>query len=140
MTFSLLSLLLACSPSKDSAPVETTDSQDGACGAVSTHVVTVRAKVLVGGQPAAGLRVYLDDRGWEMKSVGEGNTGANGEVEFVADPVTSVENCWGTVLNYWIVAENTDGSTVEDDMNTELFNAIDDGSLVSDVTGFPLEF
>ena len=136
----LVALLVGCGGEepepKDS---EATDSQDGACGEVTTHDVVIRAKVSKPGG-AEGVRVYLDDRAWELAVLGEGVTDAAGEVEFTAAGVTSVAGCWGTLLDYWIVAEDGAGVTVEDDMNTDLFNAIDDGSLVADVSGRPLEF
>ncbi len=131
--------LAGCSSGEDTAVKESAeDTQDGACGDVSTYDVVIRAQVERGGRAAAGVRVYLDDRAWELAELGEGTTGADGTVTFTAAGVTSVDGCWGTLLDYWIVAEDTDGATVEDDMNTELFNAIDDGSLEADVTTRPL--
>jgi hypothetical protein len=45
------------------------------------------------------------------------------------------------VLNYWLVATDPADTTrvVEDDMNTELYNAIDGGTLATDVSDRPLE-
>lgn len=133
-------VMTACSGKTTESAPDTDENEGSGCGEVSSFDVTIVAKVTAGGRPASGYRVFLDDRGWNYTSLGEGTTDASGEVSFVATGVTSVENCWGTVLNYWVVAEDADGNQVEDDMNNELFNAIDDGSLVADVTSRPLEF
>ena len=133
--------LLACSTPDPDETGDTGDADDGACGDVSTHDVRVRAKVVdASGDAAADIDVVLDDRGWEMVELGGATTDAKGEVDFVAVGVTSVEDCWGTVLNYQLVATDpADTSrTVEDGINSHLYAAIDDGSLVADVRDFPL--
>lgn len=133
-----LMLMVGCSGKKESTPKETEDTQ-AVCGDVTTFDVTVQAKVTKGGKAASGVAVHLEERNWEPGTLGEGVTKADGTVEFLASPVTSIDRCWATALDYWIVAE--DGAdTVEDDMNTELYNAITDGSLKADVRDRPLEF
>ncbi len=109
------------------------------CGDPIPYDVEIRARVEDAGGPAAGILVYLDDRGWTYTILGSGTTDAAGEVSFVAQNVTALDGCWGTVLNYQLVAEDEgDGREVEDDMNTELHAAIDDGSLIADVRDFAL--
>lgn len=138
----VLALLTACSTPDDSgtAPVDS-DEHGVECGDPEVFDVQITAKVLSGGKPAEGIEVALDDRGYTGDILGSGLTARNGEVTFTAVGVTSLANCWGTVLNYWVVATDpADTSrTAEDDMNTELHSAIDGGSLETDITDFPLE-
>lgn len=123
-------------------PVEDSGHAGVDCGEASTYDIEVTAMVTSGGRsPAEGIEVVLDDRGWTYSELGSGTTGTDGKVTFTAVGVTSLPNCWGTVLDYWLVATDpADPSrTVEDDMNTELYNAIDNGSLSTDTTDRPLE-
>lgn len=129
---------IGCSGKQDSGKQDTEEEQTG-CGDVTTFDVTVKAAVTRNGRVASGIAVRLEERNWEPGTLGEGTTGADGTVSFLASPVTSIDRCWATALDYWIVADDA-GNEVEDDMNTELYNAISDGSLVADVTGRPLEF
>jgi hypothetical protein len=127
----------------EESPVETGDTSIGGveCGEPSTYDVEVTAKVVdSSGTGVSAIEVVLDDRGWTYGELGGGTTGIDGSVTFTATGVTSLPNCWGTVLNYWIVATDPADSsrTVEDDMNTELYNAIDGGSMAADVSDFPL--
>jgi hypothetical protein len=130
---------LGCTGKEENEPEESDSGGGSGCGEVTTQDITVIAAVIKGGRPVENIRVFLDDRGWEMMSLGEGLSDSQGKVEFVAAGVTGVENCWGTVLNYWLVAEDEEGNSAEDDMNTELYNAIEDGSFVVDTTSRPLE-
>lgn len=128
--------VLACG----GAPSETGDSSDGTieCGASEYYDVSVKAVVQhQTGAPLAGAEVRLEERD-SPRTFGSGTTGADGVVEFTASQVESVPNCWGLVLDYWIVAAVDGADVAEDDMNTELYNAISDGSYEADVTGFPL--
>lgn len=116
------------------------DTDDGAveCGASEYWDVQVRALVQdATGAPLADLPVTIEERNMP-RSFGSGTTGPDGVVEFTAEQVESVPGCWGLLLDYWIVVDCDGTSCAEDDMNTELYNAIEDGSLEADVTGFPL--
>lgn len=136
-------LTVACAEPGDDDDDDDGDNDGGVeCGDPVAYDVEITAKVLdEAGRPAPGIDVLLDDRGWEYAFLGDGQTDARGMVTFTARGVTALDGCWGTVLNYWLVAiDPTDHDrTAEDDMNTELYNAIDDGSLVTDVSDFPLE-
>jgi len=123
---------------KDPNPTDDTD-EDGACGAVSTHMLTLTASVeSETGAPVAEVAVWLEDRGWEPGTiVGQGTTDADGQVMLEALSITSVENCWGTLLDYVLVAEADQGRG-EKEVNHPLYNAILDGHNAADVTAIPI--
>jgi hypothetical protein len=125
--------LAACGAPEEAAPtVEDTD--DGACGAVRTHTLEVRAAVVDDtGSPLAGVRARLEERNWAPGVLGEGVSGEDGAVAFTASDVTDVEGCWGTALDYWLVLEADGYVPLEETMNANLYNAIADGSLVADL-------
>lgn len=148
--------LLACAPADDpsgttpidTAPVATdtattpTDTAPprGACGEITVWDLWLKGKVLDRtGRPALGASVRLEDRGWAPVTVlGTTTTDAQGLFELPITGLTSVEDCWATLLDYVAVAER--GTEVgEADVNTELFNAIQSGTLVADRTLFPIE-
>ncbi|MSQ00759.1 MAG: hypothetical protein EXR71_02575 [Myxococcales bacterium] len=109
------------------------------CGNPVTYDVEIRARVEDAAGAVAGVDVALYDRGWTYVILGTGTTGADGDVSFTARGITALDGCWGTVLNYQLLAEDSAGGrSAEDDMNTELHAAIDDGSLLADVRDFPL--
>jgi hypothetical protein len=159
MRISALGLLLvACSGKSGdttgdtSAPVtadtaDTVDTNDtqttepsGACGDPIQYNLTVIGTVTSGpGQYAPGAHVVLEDRGWEPGTIlGEGVTDNKGVFTLDVVGLTSLENCWGTVLDYVLEADK--GVFYgERDINSNLFNAIEDGSLVADMSAFPLE-
>ena len=129
--------LLACSDGE----VDTGDAPVGACGTPSQHDLTVRVAV----QSEAGallevIEVVLEDRAWNPGALGSAITDADGEVEMEARGVTDLPDCWGTLLDYVLVATDPRGeyATGEKDVNSSLYNAIADGSLEADVRGFPL--
>ena len=141
-TFAFCALLVgwtACFGNKDTdVTVDTDDDDHGACGDVSTWDVFIRARVVQNNANVAGAEVWLEDRGWEPGTIlGDGVTGANGRAEFEAKDITSVEDCWGTLLDYYLVAEKGD-ATGEKAVNTYLHSAIDSGQQ-ADITAFPVE-
>jgi hypothetical protein len=118
-----------------------TDIEDtgGACGAVTTWNVTVIGAVEDAAGAVSGASVRLEDRGWTIGDVlGDATTDADGRFTLEATGVTSVEGCWGTVLDYRLVAEEG-GRSGEDKVNSALFDAIDSGSLEADVSEFPIQ-
>lgn len=138
----VLLFVTACTPEADTGEAPDDTGHAGTeCGDPELFDIEIVAKVLANGKAAPGIEVALDDRGQTGEILGTGTTGPNGTATFTALGVTSLEGCWGIVLDYWLVATDpADTSrTVEDDMNTELYNAIDDGTLQADVTDFPLE-
>lgn len=131
----------ACTPDEDDESDDTGADLGTDCGEPTTYNVSFDAKVVDdGGRGIDGIQVYLDDRGYTGTVLGEGTTGGDGEVKLMAVGVTSLPDCWGTLLDYWLVASDPadESRTAEDDMNTQLFNAIDDGSLSVDARDFPL--
>jgi hypothetical protein len=131
----------ACAPVEDTGDSDSGEEHGIDCGEPESFDVGVAARVEdAEGQGIEGIEVYLDDRGWTLSVLGAGTTGPAGTVTFVAEGVTSLESCWGTVLNYWIVALDPADSarSAEKDMNTQLYNAIDNGTLATDVSEFPL--
>jgi hypothetical protein len=140
---SALPLLALCACGEEPADEEQEDTGDPPgihCGDATTWDVTVRARVEdAAGQGVEGVTVGLDDRGYTYGLLGSGETVATGDVQFVATGVTDLPGCWGIVLDYWLVAYDDAGKVAaEDDMNTELYDAIADGTVLADVSAFPL--
>ncbi len=152
----LLSLLAACQTSgtltvniedtgPDTGPFWHFDTNipepdtDGQCGEVSEHTVQVVGVVHDGsGDGAADAAVRLEDRGWNPgTTLGAGTTNAGGEFELDGLAITSVEDCWGTLLDYVIVAERG-GQRVERGINSQLRASIFDATLDVDLTSLPL--
>ena len=134
--------LLACAGATDTSTVPADTDEPGVqCGDPVVYDIEIVAAAQHGKAPAAAIEIALDDRGYTGDILGSGTTSADGKVTFTAVGVTALDGCWGTLLNYVLVGTDpADGTEVEDDMNAELYNAIDDGSLVADVTAFPLTF
>ena len=87
---------------------------------------------------ASEVTVSLEDRGWNPGEVlAQVQTNEDGEFLLAEAAVTSVEDCWGTLLNYVVVAESALGRA-EKDVNTALFNAIRDGESTVDLRDVPL--
>jgi len=122
-----------------SAPVDDTeDTRLGACGEISTWNVTVLGRVEDAAGAVGGAEVSLEDRGWEpVTGLGATTTATNGSFTVEARNLTAVEGCWGTLLDYVLVA--TEGSrSGERGINHPLYGAIDDGSMEADIRGNPL--
>src|SRR5688572_17678552 len=86
---------------------------EGACGDVSyVDGISAFGEVVdANGAPVAGAAVTLDERVWDNRSVvyGTGTTDAEGKYAFDVDHpdvagLTSVEECWGTAIDYWVTA------------------------------------
>jgi hypothetical protein len=130
-------LLLACSGGE----VDTGDAPLGACGTPSQHDLSVRVAVQSeDGALLEDIEVVLDDRAWNPGPLGSAITDVEGEGELDASGVTDLPGCWGTMLDYVLVATDPRGewATGEKDVNSSLYNAISDGSMVADVRAFPL--
>ncbi|MEQ1505767.1 MAG: carboxypeptidase-like regulatory domain-containing protein, partial [Myxococcota bacterium] len=88
--------------------------------------------------PAAGATVTLEDRAWDPGVLATATTDADGRFSMSVVGLTSVDGCWATLLDYWIVAEKgTDRG--ERGVNSELYAAIIDGTLQADLSSFPIE-
>jgi len=115
------------------------DPPDGMCGDVSEWDLHVRGAVVDDGDdPIAGVDIQLVDYGWVPGTLmATATTDADGHYEFDVTELTSVEDCWGTLLDYVIVATLGD-VVVEDGVNSQLYSAIVDGTLEVDLYTFPL--
>lgn len=135
-------LLWACGG--NAIPEETGSEEDsggGACGEVTTWTVEVRAAAVdPDGAPLSGIEIALEERNWAPGILGAGVTGVDGTATFTAAEVTGVEGCWGTALDYWLVAVDPAGvwADAEDGVNSALYGVIEDGSLDLDLTERPL--
>ena len=131
-------------PTGDTAPTTTepedTEPPQGACGDTLYHTVEVLGLVENSdGSPAVGASVQLEERTFEpqVQVWGEGTvTDANGAFSFTAVDIVEVEDCWGTIVDYAIVAQLGD-SSAEDRINSTVRNAVAFGDPV-DLSFFPL--
>lgn len=120
-------------------PTGDTGEPQGACGDPVLYDMTVIGIVEgPGGEPSQGAHVVLEDRAWNVGDIlGEGFTDENGSFTLAVTGLTSLEDCWG-LLGYYIVADK--GVFYgERGINTNLFNAIYDGTLTVDLSTFPIE-
>lgn len=129
-------------PTDPTAP--TTDTEpSGACGEIAVYDLTLTGTV-VGpyGEAAPDTDVWVEDRGWVPGTIlGTGVTDAYGAFTLTLDNVTSAERCWATLLDYVLVGERTMPAGTQSgelDLNSTLFNAIQDGTLAADLGAFPL--
>lgn len=127
-----------------SAATDPTDTEpSGACGPPIDFDLTLVGTV-VGpyGAPAPGAAVWVEDRGWEPgRILGSGTADPYGAFTLALTDVTSVDRCWATLLDYVLVGERTvpgGAEAGELDLNSALYGAIEDGSLVADLGAFPL--
>ncbi len=138
MHLALLALVFAaCGPSGD----EDSGERVGACGEPTEVDLTLQ--VAVQGSDGVWLQdvdVVLEDRGWTNTVLGGGITDESGEVEFVASGVTDLPDCWGTLLDYVVLATDARGqwSPGEKNANSYLHTAIQDTSMEADMTAFPV--
>ena len=116
------------------------DPPGGACGDFLYHDVVIRGLVEnADGSPAMAADVVLEERNFmsQFQYWGKGTqTDANGAFEFTAVDLLEVEDCWGTLVDYNIVARS--GTTYgEDAINSVLRNAITYGT-AADLSAFPV--
>lgn len=131
-------MLVACGSVAEQDTAVADLDEGGACGEVRTHDVEIRVAVVdAASVPLAGVGVALEERLWAPDELGGGTTDADGLVVFTAAGVTDVEGCWGTALDYWLVLAADGRETIEETMNSNLYNAIADGSLVVDLRATP---
>jgi len=133
----LFLFLLACGSSGSGDSGE----RVGACGDPSEVDLTLKVAVQDSdGNALQDMDVVLEDRGWTSTTLGGGITNAAGEVEFEALGVTDVPGCWGTLLDYVVVASDSLGawSAGEKSANSYLHTAIEDNSMEADLRAFPV--
>jgi hypothetical protein len=121
-------------------PITDTEPPGSACGEIRVWDLTVRGIVQNEQRVGAPFAdVWLEDRGWARTTqvLGSGYTDADGVFEIAITGLTDAENCWGTLLDYVLVAE-LGPQRGEDGINTYLFNAVQSGTLVADVSTNPL--
>lgn len=124
----------------ETGPVYGTGPPTGICGDVTYFDLNVFGVAeYADGSPARGVDIDLEDRGWMPGTLmGSTTTDNEGFFQFQIIDLASVEDCWGTVLDYVLVAEDDEGLFGERPANSVLYNAILDGSLSADFTGAPL--
>lgn len=128
-------------------PTDTTNTQitttdpGGLCGDVTTWDVSFSGLVTAAaGGAAAGAQVWVEERAYSAETViyGSGTTAGNGLFTIDLDQIVSVQDCWGIVLDYYVVAQQGN-ATVERGINPVLFSAIDNGTLEADISAIPLQ-
>jgi hypothetical protein len=121
----------------DTGPVYTGDG-GGACGEVTEFSVTIRGLVTRDGVPEEGASVSLEELAWTNgEYYGSTNTDANGLFALEVEDLVSVEDCWGSALDYVLTAvRGTDSA--EDDINSHLFGAWYDGVSDVDLMDWPM--
>jgi hypothetical protein len=130
-------VLMACGGSE----LQEDTSDPTGCGEPTSHdVVVVFAVVEAAGNGVSNLEVHLEDRAWNPGVLGTGQTDGNGLGELLAEGVTDLPHCWGTMLDYVVVVEDPSNYYIsaEKPLNSYLFGAISDGSLKADFTAFPI--
>lgn len=135
--FLVISLLAACKP--EEAEPEPTDTDPSACG--DEHVealVTITGKVTADDAPVAGAEVVIEERNYDPGVLGETVTAADGTFVLEARDVVWVEDCWGTLFDWYVVA-NEGGRTGEKGVNSRMHGAITDGSFAFDMTAAPVK-
>lgn len=133
----ILAALAACGGGGDEAstqePTETgTDTRtigQGACGDVSQIDATITGLVAYEEAPVGAATVRLEERLWEQKVYTTEIAGADGRVTLAGTGLWSVEDCWGSAIDYWVVADGLapDGVTAvhgEKPVNQYIFNLV----------------
>ncbi|MFT5453666.1 MAG: hypothetical protein ACI9K2_000140 [Myxococcota bacterium] len=140
----LLLVLVVCGcgggKSIDTAPVaDPTGPPPSACGEVTDgYAVRIEGAVELQGERVSGADVVLVEKLWSAGQVhGTATTAADGTFVLEATDLVSVEDCWGTALDYkaevvWDVWSRSR------DMNAPLYAAIV-GDGVADLLGDPIE-
>jgi len=131
-------LLGACSSGEKSA--DDTGVKEG-CGDPTLHDITVQFAVEdESGNGVSNIDVRLEERNWDPGVLGESTTDGQGMGDLLAVGVTDLPNCWGTMLSYMVVVEDSSGyyATAEKGINSYLHGAIEDGSMTADLTAFPI--
>ena len=135
----LCGLLMACSESTETVDTDEPVPTKGACGETTRWDIEVIGAVTNGEGPVEGAEVRLEERNYNAGTVhGTSVTDSDGEFVIAAIDVVSVEDCWGTLLDYHVVAESGD-EIGEKKANTYLHTAIYNESLSADMRGFPVE-
>lgn len=103
------------------------DTRSGACGDVTEHTLDVVVSVVdAGGAPVEGAAVALEETAWEPGVLGTASTDATGSADLGTLTLTSVEDCWGTVLDYRLTVSSGELS-VEEGVNSSLYAAVSAG-------------
>lgn len=136
----VLLLLAACAGGAGTSDTQDTDEgPDSACGETTRFDIVISGLVEdADGNPVEGATVVLDDQGYDHEEKGEAVTDSAGTFSISATDLASVEDCWGTLLDYVLEADTTDGLSGEKSVNSYLLNAIEDGSYEADISAFPL--
>jgi len=95
----------------EEVPVEEVfDEHQSPCGEVSTFDLVLNGWVInEAGSPVGGAMLQLEERVWEPGHVHASvQTDEDGMFELSATGLTSVADCWGSALQYWIFGETSD--------------------------------
>ena len=136
----LMAMLLGgCSGEEEPIP-EDTDTQIGECGEPAYGLeATITGLVQdATGAPVEGAEVRLEEWNWEPGTVhGTATTDVNGAFTMAATELVDVPGCWGTALDYHVVADfgELTGDAIA---NQKLYNALIDGSGVADFSSVPI--
>ena len=131
-------------PPAPTTPTAETDEPDeppdSACGDVTLHNLTIVGRVRgVNGAAAEGANVVLEERNYfpTLTVMGKGVTDATGTFQFDVVDLVAVEDCWGVLVDYVIVAERGK-ERGEEGINPSLSNAVYTGSSTVDLTSLPV--
>lgn len=121
----------------DTAPGPT-DEVQSACGEQTFHSVSLTGAVVdVDDVPVAGAEVTLVENIYAPGTTyGTAVTDEDGVFVLSAEALLSIEECWGTLLDYTVVAETSDGRIGEKFVNVYLYAALTEGSY--DITNLPV--
>jgi len=102
--------------------------------------ITIRGLVVNGAEEGVpDAVVELEDRRRRPATIlGEAVTAANGEFVLDATNITSIEDCWGILLDYNLTVESAIGDA-EKQMNSWLHTSIRDESYEVDIRNFPIK-
>ncbi|MEN0065101.1 MAG: hypothetical protein AAGA48_23360 [Myxococcota bacterium] len=112
------------------------------CGKTTFHDIMLTGGInALGGQPATGATVALQDFTFQPPQVLGSTSSSAGSFTFDVQRLKSIEDCWGNGrLDYRIVG-TLDDTRAEERINNAIFNAIfgDDANKVVDLSALPLQ-
>jgi hypothetical protein len=137
--FLAIALAFSACKQEDDEPIDTDIDGPSACGAEHTEpLVTITGKVTDGGAGVSGAEVQLEERNYVPGTMlGEATTNDDGVFVLEARDVVWVEDCWGTLFD-WVLVADAGNKSGEKDVNSRMHGAITDGSFAFDMTTFPI--
>lgn len=126
-------------PEDSGASATVSTPPPSACGEVTEgYEVRLQGAVSLQGEPVAGAEVTIREKLWNAGRIhGTATTDADGLFEVQVTEIVSVEECWGTALDY--TADVTWETWARSrDLNSTLYAAII-GSGEADIRSSPIE-